>query len=97
MAKKLEGAVIDHNGWIEFDKAPDEPGPWQKATLVIGEERVFTESEVRAIMNEIKVIATEHSRKCYTYRIEQMTPPAPVDFYIDNYLWKSHGISSDSA
>ena len=52
MAKKLQGAAIDHNGWMEFDQAPDEPGPWQKATLVIGDERVFTESEVRIIMRE---------------------------------------------
>ncbi len=53
MAKKLQGAAIDHNGWIEFDQAPDEPGPWQKATLVIGDERVFTESEVRAMLKDI--------------------------------------------
>lgn len=60
-------------------------------------ERVFTESEVRAMMDDVKAIAADHSRKCYTNRIEQMTPPAPVAFHIDNYLWKSHGFSFDPA
>ncbi len=53
MAKKIEGAAIDHNGWIEFDQAPDEPGPWQSATLVIHEgkpERVYTQSEVDKLL-----------------------------------------------
>lgn len=58
-------------------------------------ERMFTESEVRAMMDDVKAIAAEHSRKCYTNRIEQMTPPAPVAFIIDDYLQKTHGITSD--
>lgn len=70
---------------------------WRKAVVVVTDERVFTESEVKAMMDDIKAIAAEHSRKCYTNRIEQMTPPAPVAFHIDNYLWKSHGLSPDPA
>lgn len=44
MAKKIEGLILDHGGWIEFDQGPDEPGPWRPATLVIHEgkpERVY--------------------------------------------------------
>ena len=47
------------------------------------------------MMDDVKAIAADHSMKCYTNRINQMTPPAPVAFHIDNYLWKSHGLSSD--
>ncbi len=57
-------------------------------------ERMFTESEVRAMMDDMKAIAADHSRKCYTNRIEQMTPPAPVAFIIDDYLQKKHGITT---
>ena len=47
------------------------------------------------MMDDVKAIAADHSMKCYTNRINQMTPPAPVALHIDNYLWKSHGLSSD--
>ena len=66
-------------------------------TITVDEERTFTESEVRAMMDDVKAIAADHSMKCYTNRINQMTPPAPVAFHIDNYLWKSHGLFSDPA
>ena len=92
--------MINHGGWIEFDQAPDDDGAWVPCTMVIADkahERVFTESEVRAMMDDIKAIASDHSRECYTNRIEQMTPPAPVAFHIDNYMRKSHGLSSDPA
>ena len=62
------------------------------ATLIIGDEPVFTEAQVKAMVDDIKVIAAENAHKCYTNRIEQMTPPAPVAFHIDNYMWKKHGI-----
>lgn len=60
-------------------------------TLIIGGNG-YTVDEVKAMAEDIKIIAAEHSSKCYTNRIEQMTPPAPVAFLIDNYLWKTHGI-----
>jgi len=69
-----------------------------RCTVVVHDdkaERVFTESEVKAMMEDVKAIAAEHSRKCYTNRIEQMTPPAPVAFIIDDYLRKKHGITLD--
>ena len=34
----------------ELDVAPDENDGWQRATLVIGDERVFTESEVNELI-----------------------------------------------
>ncbi|HRA18572.1 MAG TPA: hypothetical protein PLZ24_15650 [Flavobacteriales bacterium] len=49
-------------------------------------------AQVKAMVDDIKVIAAENAHKCYTNRIEQMTPPAPVAFHIDNYMWKKHGI-----
>jgi hypothetical protein len=59
-----------------------------------GEEpRVWTEEQVKAMMDDVKSIAAENAMKCYTNRIEAMTPPAPVAFHIDNYLWKKHGIT----
>lgn len=56
-------------------------------------QRVFSEDQVKAMVEDIKVIAAENAAKAYTNRIEQMTPPAPVAFHIDNYLWKTHGIT----
>ena len=68
------------------------------AVLVIGEgetaPRVWMEDEVMAMVDDIKVIAAENAMKAYTSRIEQMTPPAPVAFHIDNYMWKKHGITT---
>lgn len=55
MAKKVNGYMINHGGWIEFDQAPDDNGPWVPCTMVISDkahERVFTESEVVAILRE---------------------------------------------
>jgi hypothetical protein len=52
MAKKVNGYMINRGGWIEFDQAPDENGPWVPCTMVISNkahERVFTESEVREL------------------------------------------------
>lgn len=84
MAKKIEGAAIDHNGWIEFDQAPDEPGPWQKATLVIGDERVYTASDVRAMLEAVKSIV-------------DTSPAQSASSLIDTYLLKWHGITLDPA
>ena len=56
MDKKVKGYMINHGGWIEFDQAPDENGPWVPCTMVISDkahERVFGESEVRAMLQEI--------------------------------------------
>lgn len=56
MAKKVNGYIINHGGWIEFDQAPDDNGPWVPCTMVIADkahERLFTESEVRAMMRTI--------------------------------------------
>lgn len=55
MDKKVKGYMINHGGWIEFDQAPDENGPWVPCIMVISDkshERVFTESEVKLIMRE---------------------------------------------
>lgn len=111
MTKKIEayidGAVIDppdqHTKLIASVVAAPfvDADPVRCVTLVDHQsdkhERVFTESEVRAMMEDVKAIAAEHSRKCYTNRIEQMTPPAPVAFIIDDYLRKKHGITLDPA
>lgn len=109
MVHKIKGWArdfVDHGtgyelgnggGWAEFSEDGKEEFGDVPCTLVTTHERVFTESEVRAMMDDVKAIATEHSQKCYTNHIEQMTPPAPVAFHIDNYLWKSHGFSSDPA
>jgi hypothetical protein len=56
MAKKVNGYMINRGGWIEFDQASDENGPWVPCTMVISDkahERVFTESEVKAIVERI--------------------------------------------
>jgi hypothetical protein len=56
MDKKVKGYMINHGGWIEFDQAPDENGPWVPCTMVISDkahERVFTESEVRAMVIDL--------------------------------------------
>jgi hypothetical protein len=55
MAKKVNGYMINHGGWIEFDQAPDDNGPWVPCTMVISDkahERVFTESEVKAMLKD---------------------------------------------
>lgn len=111
MTKKIDCWYVEyasrdlHTGGIGHAVfAPlDPPSEHEKlATVVIHEgrdkhERMFTESEVRAMMEDVKAIAAEHSRKCYTNRIEQMTPPAPVVFIIDSYLQKKHSITPDPA
>ena len=56
MAKKVNGYVVNHGGWIEFDQAPDDNGPWVPCTMVIADkahEPVFTETEVKAIMQKM--------------------------------------------
>ena len=68
MAKKIEGwirpAGVEVNGpgyelgsgcgWCEFNECGQPDHGDEKATLVVGHERVFTESEVRAILHELK-------------------------------------------
>jgi len=100
---KITGAYRSMLGETEFHERElplKNPGAFLPAVMVVGDTndevpRLFTESEVRAMMDDVKAIAADHSMKCYTNRINQMTPPAPVAFHIDNYLWKSHGLSSD--
>lgn len=49
MAKKINGYARDNYGVIEFvELGKPEEGAWHEATLVVGKERVFTETEVRA-------------------------------------------------
>ena len=55
MAKKVNVYMINHCCWIEFDQASDDNGAWVPCTMVISDkahERVFTESEVVAILRE---------------------------------------------
>lgn len=54
MAHKIEGYGANRFGEYQFDVAPDENDGWQRATLVIGDERVFTESEVRAMLRAVR-------------------------------------------
>ena len=50
MAKKINGYARDNYGVIEFvELGKPEEGAWHEATLVVGKERVFTETEVRAM------------------------------------------------
>lgn len=50
MAKKINGYARDNYGVIEFvELGKPEEGAWDEATLVVGKERVFTETEVRAM------------------------------------------------
>ena len=56
MTKKVNGYMINRGGWIEFDQAPDDDGPWVPCTMVIADkahERTFTESEVRVILRDL--------------------------------------------
>jgi hypothetical protein len=67
MAKKIEGWVrpagVEVNGpgyelgsgcgWCEFNECGQPDYGDEKATLVVGDERVFTESEVRAMMEDV--------------------------------------------
>lgn len=43
--KVIKGFAIEHGGWIEFDVAPDENGPWRPATIYIGSGKLYTEAE----------------------------------------------------
>lgn len=98
MSKKIEGfAGYDNDGSAIIGSQRNQYLSMHCTTVIHDgpPEPVFTESEVRAMMDDVKAIAADHSMKCYTNRINQMTPPAPVAFHIDNYLWKSHGLSSD--
>lgn len=60
MAKKIEGYGLNHGEWIEFDQVVSAGSDWKRATLVLHDdnpERVFTESEVKAIaMQAINMI-----------------------------------------
>ena len=111
MSKKIEGFIDERN--LERNEAAGPHGVlalWAKkgegkfrdlhATTIIHDgqpEPCFTASEVRAMINDVKAIAAENAAKAYTSWIEQMTPPAPVAFHIDNYMWKTHGITLDPA
>jgi hypothetical protein len=67
MAKKIKGWVrpagVEVNGpgyelgsgcgWCEFNECGQPDYGDEKATLVVGDERVFTESEVRAIIERL--------------------------------------------
>jgi hypothetical protein len=67
MAKKIKGWVrpagVEVNGpgyelgsgcgWCEFNECGQPDYGDEKATLVVGDERVFTESEVRAMMEDV--------------------------------------------
>ena len=80
---------------IAFASVPQQDvGAGRSVPSPVGQEQqpLFTEAQVKAMVDDIKVIAAENAHKCYTNRIEQMTPPAPVAFHIDNYMWKKHGI-----
>jgi hypothetical protein len=74
MAKKVNGYMINRAGWIEFDQAPDENGPWVPCTMVISDkahERVFTESEVRAIVR--KAICSQSDPGAFVVRLARAT------------------------
>ena len=54
MAKKINGYARDNYGVIEFvELGKPEEGAWHEATLVVGKERVFTETEVRAYADDL--------------------------------------------
>jgi len=67
MAKKIEGWVrpagVEVNGtgyelgsgcgWCEFNECGQPEHGDEKATLVVSDERVFTESEVKAMMEDV--------------------------------------------
>ena len=54
MERKINGYARDNYGVIEFvELGEPEEGTWHEATLVVGKERVFTESEVMAIVERI--------------------------------------------
>ena len=60
MSKKIEGQAIEHGGWIEFDQAPDENGPWKAATIFIAEgsetqPRAFTEEDVAKAIQSTRI------------------------------------------
>ena len=60
MAKKINGYARDNYGVIEFvELGKPEEGAWDEATLVVGKERVFTETEVRAMLREMIDYADE--------------------------------------
>lgn len=70
------------SGWMVL-KGHDPSRRMVKATLVIGDERVFTESEVRAILRDL-LAASEDGPYMPNYeRMDEMV--------------KSHGLSFDSA
>lgn len=50
-------------------------GACQKTLGRVEFHEAYTQEEVKAMVEDIKVIAAENARKCYTNRIEQMTPP----------------------
>ena len=55
MAKKINGYARDNYGVIEFvELGKPEEGAWHEATLVVGKERVFTETEVRAMLMDMR-------------------------------------------
>jgi hypothetical protein len=53
MAKKIEGYGQEATSSWSENRPTGSRATWVKATLVIGDERVFTESEVKAIMREV--------------------------------------------
>jgi hypothetical protein len=91
MAEKIKGWADIHirDGYTEgwFGQSSDDKFP--KATLVMGDERVFTESEMRAMLVNIT-----HECGCYDHRGEPVFATRVDDI---NHIAAKHGIVLDPA
>ena len=98
MAKKVEGwttewAVDDaiRNGsGIELRRSEIKPLSTVKATLVIGDERVFTESEVKAMMKDLDIAKENPGAFVRRRRGEPMSYWKAA---ANSYVLSKHGLS----
>lgn len=75
MSNKMRGlAVFRHNlrNWAFFDGHDKPTGNDKRATLVIGDERVFTESEVRAYEKDLMRAQSDPGHFTERYREEKV-------------------------
>lgn len=107
--KKIEGFVYANNipteagdrlrdTTITFfpDEDPDS-ATTHRSTLVISDERVFTESEVMAIVETAKIEAMSAVNRMSEWHRGNGPVPPPVQFAIDKAIERRHGIVLDPA
>ena len=98
MSNKMKGlAVFRHHlrNWAFFDGLDNPSGNDKRATLVISDERVFTESEVRAKDEDLRWAMT-WMRNEAGYLRESGTPQPALELAIEVVL-ERHGIVLDPA